>query len=249
MSETNAIQAAEAPKLLPAGEITSAAEEIRQARLGLCAGLLNSTLAAAHLPPALAKRLREQFNGRVFESAELQTAIEDGRKLVSELTGGQVVQGPGRLHGMFDTRDQLQAAIDDLLGAPREPGLENVQAARLSGIRELYLILTGDYDLHGGYYPDRVALATTADFTGLVKNALNKIVVEQLGGAGAGRLRLVAEDRDGGALQHASTPSPAPWSGTVGTCRPWPKAPSTPSWRSATARRPPPSTSTAATSR
>ena len=91
------------PKLLPAGETTSAAEEIRQARLGLCAGLLNSTLAAAHLPAALAKRLREQFNGRVFESAELQTAIEDGRKLVSELTGGQVVQGPGRLHGMFDS--------------------------------------------------------------------------------------------------------------------------------------------------
>ena len=175
------------PKLLPAGETTSAAEEIRQARLGLCAGLLDSTLAAAHLPAALAKRLREQFSGRVFESAELQTAIEDGRKLVSELTGGQVVQGPGRLHGMFDTRDRLQAAVDDLLGAERDPGLENVQAARLSGIRELYLTLTGDYDLHGGYYPERVQLATTADFTGLVKNALNKVVAnrwEELGRAG-----------------------------------------------------------------
>ena len=48
-------------------------------------------------------------------------------------------------------------------------------------------MLTGDYDLHGGYQPDRVQLATTADFTGLVKNALNKIVVntwDQLGRAG-----------------------------------------------------------------
>ena len=62
-----------------------------------------------------------------------------------------------------------------------------MQAARLSGIRELYLTLTGDYDLHGGYFPERVQLATTADFSGLVKNALNKVVAErwqELGRAG-----------------------------------------------------------------
>jgi len=48
-------------------------------------------------------------------------------------------------------------------------------------------MLTGDTDLHGGYNPDRAQLATTADFTGLVKNALNKIVIHawrMLGRAG-----------------------------------------------------------------
>ena len=48
-------------------------------------------------------------------------------------------------------------------------------------------MLTGDYDYHGGYYREHVTLATTADFSGLVKNALNKIVAErwaQLGRAG-----------------------------------------------------------------
>jgi hypothetical protein len=48
-------------------------------------------------------------------------------------------------------------------------------------------MLTGDDELHGGYYPSRARLATTADFTGLVKNALNKIVANQwseLGRAG-----------------------------------------------------------------
>ena len=48
-------------------------------------------------------------------------------------------------------------------------------------------MLTGDYDYHGGYHGDRVQLATTADFTGLVKNALNKMVVthwRNLGRAG-----------------------------------------------------------------
>ena len=65
--------------------------------------------------------------------------------------------------------------------------MNNASVARLSGIRELYLSLTGDYDLHGGYYPQRAHLATSADFSGLVKNSLNKLVSntwEDLGKAG-----------------------------------------------------------------
>ena len=91
--------------------------------------------------------------------------------------------------------------MDDLLGAPRENGSEQLRPARLSGIRELYMMLTGDYDLHGGYHPERVHLATTADFTGLVKNALNKIVVnrwEELGRAG---YDWWEQRRHGGAFQ------------------------------------------------
>ena len=113
-------------------------------------------------------------------------AIEDSRKLITELTAGSTVQGP-RISGMFNSRDQLQAAVDDMLGAPRDAAAKDFKAHRLTGIRELYMTLTGDYDLHGGYYADRVSLANTADFTGLVKNALNKIVVntwDQLGKAG-----------------------------------------------------------------
>jgi hypothetical protein len=88
---------------------------------------------------------------------------------------------------MFSTEDQIQAAVDDLLGAPRNRGHESLQVTRLSGIKELYMLLTGDHNLYGGFYPDRVQLATTANFTGLVKNALNKIVANQwalIGAAG-----------------------------------------------------------------
>jgi len=46
-------------------------------------------------------------------------------------------------------------------------------------------MLTGDRDLYGGFYPSRVSLATTADFTGLVANSLNKIVANQWGLLGA----------------------------------------------------------------
>ncbi len=163
------------------------AETARAVRAQMCGYLLDSALAAARLPAPAAERVRKQFAGKVFEPGELNSAIEDARRLVSELTAGSVAQGPGRIGGMWSSEDRLQMAVNDLFGIEREKGQENVRVERLSGIRELYLGLTGDYDLHGGYYAGRAGFATTADFTGLVKNALNKLVANQwqvLGKAG-----------------------------------------------------------------
>jgi hypothetical protein len=164
--------------------IAEEVEKARAVRVQMCGYLLTSGLAASKLPAPMAEQVRKQFAGRAFEATELETAIVDARKLVSDLTGGLVVQGPGRIHGMFNSADHLQVAVDDLLGAPRDADKAGLKAARLSGIRELYLMLTGDQDMHGGYHPERVQLATTADFAGLVKNALNKIVVAKWGELG-----------------------------------------------------------------
>ena len=163
------------------------AEAARAVRLQMCSYLLDSGLAAARLPAPMREHLHARFEGRLFEPAELTEAIDQARQLVSELTGGGVVAGPLRVHAMFSSEDQLQAAVDDLLEAPRATGAEGLKAARLSGIKELYMMLTGDRDLYGGFYADRVQLATTATFPGLVKNAMNKIVAQQwdmLGAAG-----------------------------------------------------------------
>ena len=167
-------------------KLNDEADKVRDIRIKMCEQLLESTLTASKLPAPVVERLRVQFAGKLFDADDLTSAIEDSRKMVSELTGGSVVQGP-RVHSVFDSADKLQAAADDLLGAPREDTSKDLKVAKLSGIRELYLMLTGDYDLHGGFDSERVQFATTADFTGLVKNALNKIVVntwEQLGLAG-----------------------------------------------------------------
>jgi hypothetical protein len=150
-----------------------------------CGYLLTAALSASKLPEVTQARLRRSFEGRVFEASELQTAIDDARAEVSALTAASSVQGPGRVSGMYDTKDKLQAAFDDLLGAPREPGMETLSSPRLSGIREAYVMLTGDRDFHGGYHPTQTTLATTADFAGLVKNALNKMVVDNWGKIGA----------------------------------------------------------------
>lgn len=167
-------------------EMEQEAQKVGELRVQMCAQFLETALVAANLPAPAQERLRKQFSNRAFEPSELQSAIEDTRALISELSGGAVVQG-NRLHSMFDSGDKIQAAVDDLLGAPREKQAEKLEIRPLTGIRELYLMLTGDYNLHGGFFADRVQLATTVDFTGLVKNALNKIVIntwEQLGRAG-----------------------------------------------------------------
>jgi hypothetical protein len=156
--------------------------------------LLKVSLKASSLPVPSAQRLEKRFaamldNGEPFEPADLDTAIEEEENFLSAMTSAGVIRGPARITNMTTVADQLEAAVDDMFGVPRAAHLANVKPARLTGIRELYLMLTGDYDLHGGYYGERIQLATTADFTGLVKNALNKVVDQQwdaLGAAGYG---------------------------------------------------------------
>jgi hypothetical protein len=166
--------------------LVAEAEGARQLRVQMCAYLLESGLSASSLPEPMRQHVRKQFEGQIFTAQELNDAIDEARNLVSDLQGSGTVRGP-QISSMFNTEDQLQAAVDDLLNAPRDEGSEALRPARLSGIKELYMMLTGDRNLYGGYYPDRVQLATTANFTGLVKNAMNKIVADtwaQLGAAG-----------------------------------------------------------------
>ena len=137
-----------------------------------CAHLLDTGLAASHLPEPTQARIRAQFENRVFQPDELNAAISQARTEISAIVGAQVVQGPGRLTQVFNTEDQFAAAVDDLLGAPRDEGSESLRVARLTGIREAYLIATGDREFTGGWFPD-FAL-NTANFPKVVKNALNK---------------------------------------------------------------------------
>lgn len=138
-----------------------------------CANLLTAGLAGSRLPEVVQTRLKAQFAGKVFEPTALQAAIDGAREEVSALTGGQAVTGPARMQSMFSSEDQIRAALDDLLGAPRELGMETLKVARFTGIREAYLMLTGDREFIGGWFPE-FALGTTATFPGIVKDSLNK---------------------------------------------------------------------------
>ena len=168
-------------------ELQEQLSELRTMRSEMSAFLLEGALANTRLPVRMQQRIRNQFQDRIFAPAELKAALREAHTMLGEYDGAKSVQGPARIEGMVEPGERLQAAVDDLFSAPREKQMASASVPRLSGIRELYLNLTGDYDLHGGYFPERAQLATTSDFTGLVKNSLNKLVTntwEELGKAG-----------------------------------------------------------------
>ncbi len=174
-------------------EVTTAtlqaeADAARESRLAIGAQLLEVTLSNSDLPEVAQKALRAQFEGKPFKPADLTAAVKGYKDTIAEATAGTEIEGPGRVSAMFDSGDQLQAAIDDLVGAPREKGAESLKVAQFNGVKEAYIHLTGDRDFRGGYFRDRVQFQhTTANFPGLVANALNKALVTewaQLGRAG-----------------------------------------------------------------
>ncbi len=85
------------------------------------------------------------------------------------------VENPVR--SMQSSLDQVTVAIEAMLAGTRPAG----GIAPMSGIRELYTLLSGDYEMTGMFHPDRVYLANvnTSTMAGLVANALNKRVVNQ----------------------------------------------------------------------
>ena len=145
----------------------------------MCACLLDASLAAARLPAPAENSLRARFGSHVFEAAALQQAIDETRALISDLTGASVIQGAGSVSVSATPEDQLSAALHDLLGASRPPQLESLRAAKLSGIREFYTLMTGDTDFSGGYHRERAQFAATSNLPALLKNAMNKLIIDQ----------------------------------------------------------------------
>jgi hypothetical protein len=141
-----------------------------------CEFLLNSGLAASRLPDVVQKRIRKAFTGRAFKANDLTLAITEAREELSVLSAG-AIQGPGRTNSgsMISSTDQFRIAVSDLLGAERETNEVSTKVATLSGIREAYLLATGDQSFMGGYYPEYALV--TANFPGIVASVQNKILI------------------------------------------------------------------------
>ena len=89
---------------------------------------------------------------------------------------GQAPRDP-EIRNMRDSMDRITLAFDAMMSGIRPPA--DVQP--LSGIRELYTLLSGDYEMTGRFNADRVYLSNVNSSTmaALVANALNKLVVNQ----------------------------------------------------------------------
>ena len=147
--------------------------------------LLETALQNASLPEPASRALRTQFHGKPYKPAELTEAITAWKESIAAVTAADEIVGPARFSSMFNSADQLQAAIDDLIGAPREKGAENLKVAQFSGVKEAYMGLTGDRDFRGGFFKDHVQFqSNSATFPGLLANALNKSLIREWGHLG-----------------------------------------------------------------
>lgn len=165
-------------------ELKEKQKQANEMLVAQCQALLDSSLAASKLPAASQKAVRKPFEvmlseGKPFLATELKQAIQDKRDELSEISQSANVQGPGRGSGfgqMFNSADSFRIALSDLLGAERDPGEENFKAARLTGIREAYILATGDQSFMGGFYPEFALV--TANFPGIVANVQNKMLLK-----------------------------------------------------------------------
>ncbi len=154
---------------------------VREARVALCSALLEQRLASSELPEKAKEQVRERFAGRTFEAAELDREIGNVRELLGSVFQGNVVQdmGAGRVQMGKTPRERIEMALERLFGLD----VADSSVPRLSGIREAYLLITGDKEFRGRYNWEESILreaneVTTGVMANALANAMNKRLVK-----------------------------------------------------------------------
>ncbi len=137
---------------------------------------INAALVGSGLPGRAQSVVRMALEGREVGPSDVDAAIEAQRSVLAEAEEKSVVRGVDPLDAQADSLEKMAAAIDGLISGKRPTGLG---VRPLSGIREAYIALSGDYEMMGKFVPENVGLAnvTSSTMAGLVANALNKVVV------------------------------------------------------------------------
>lgn len=147
--------------------------------------MVELALSKTALPEGLKDLVRQ--DGSIRTLSEAQAAIARLSRTWSELTAQQAIRGLGAISQVTTPLDRITLAFERLMGVGGEPGAWNKgdtaahrNAPRLSGIREMYDLLTGDWERHGIYRPERTtfANASTTTMAEVVRNVLNKALVQ-----------------------------------------------------------------------
>lgn len=173
--------------------VTAALREADAQLAQQCAQLLNVKLSAAGLPTALADIVRARFEtdgqARIFQPAELEADITRAKAAHTQMSAQAAVSGMGhpvqdgrrrpQISGMFDSHDRVRVAYERLMGLPVEAKFSDVP--RLTGIRELYIGLTGDRDMHGLYQPEHAQFSVAGATTPMTAAVLSNITADVMG--------------------------------------------------------------------
>lgn len=166
------------------GAAQSTAGEIEKWNRALAKAAARSIIQNADLPEPARARLLANAGKNVFATPEeVEEAIRAESAYLASLKQEQVIDIGGNpprgsaVRGMRTSMERIEGAFDALLAGTRPAN--GVQP--LSGIRELYHLLSGDYEMSGVFHPERVRFANVNSSTmaGLVANALNKRIVNE----------------------------------------------------------------------
>jgi len=136
-------------------------------------------LERSGLPEEALEAIRQRFGGRRPDIAAVEEAIAVYRDAYTRAAAQSAVRNLGRVTNMLTPLDRITLAMERLMGLPSEP--RHADAPRLSGIREAYDLLTGDWERHGVFRGDRVSLANanTSTMAEVVADVLNKVLLRQ----------------------------------------------------------------------
>lgn len=147
-----------------------------ETREELARQLLEMKLAASGLPDGLAEMVRGEHARKPLDGAAMDARIASLRAGWHKAVEGAGIKRLGEVRSVVSPLERIELALEALLGLPGTSAQRD--EPRLSGIRELYDTLTGDWERRGVFHAERVNLAnaTTGTLNQVVANALNKVL-------------------------------------------------------------------------
>ncbi len=139
---------------------------------------LEAQLRASGLPAHLQDFARAQLQSGALASGDPAALLARLRDAWARDSAQGSIRGLGQVEAVRGSVDRLELAFERLMGLPETGAHRDVP--RLTGIRELYDLLTGDYERYGTFRRDRVRLAnvTTTTMANVVADVLNKVVLQ-----------------------------------------------------------------------
>ncbi|HEU0169056.1 MAG TPA: Mu-like prophage major head subunit gpT family protein [Chloroflexota bacterium] len=161
-------------------------EAQRERRIAECARTLDGLLAATKLPDPFRDKLRKRFAGGEADAQTIQEAIDDETDALASVAAEGLITGMGAdkasITGTRTEVDRFQTALDILLGVDVSEA-ERTSTPKLSGIREAYIVATGDPDIHGATDFERALIreadTTTSSFGFLLGTSMNKRLLKE----------------------------------------------------------------------
>lgn len=147
-----------------------------------CGRILDSVLGKSGLPEPAAARVRERFEGQIFEKQALEAAVKTEKDYLAAMNApGFDVGDQTRINVGLNTLQRAQMAVDRMFGLSPEqikelagltrldgkPFFEDVRSAQaaeqateipaFSGLREMYEFFTGDAEVSGRFRRERLS--------------------------------------------------------------------------------------------